>query len=151
MLNGHISKLRDYKGINKGLDEAIEYLLSNDLNALPVGKTCVGDLITITKLVYVGKDPGQAFPEEHREHLDMQILLKNKEACYYDYMEEIDQTKIQTPYNAEKDVIKFDVPLRNRIIMDTNNFTMFFPDDVHLPSQKINDEEIIKLVIKVKI
>ena len=151
MLNGHISKLRDYKGINKGLDDAIEFLLTNDLNALPIGKTVVNELTTITKLVYVGKNPGESFPEEHRDHLDLQILLKNKEACYFDYLEEIDQTKIKTPYNEEKDVIKFDVPLRNRIIMDINNFTLFFPDDVHLPSQRINDDEIIKLVVKVKL
>jgi biofilm protein TabA len=151
MLNGHISTLKNYKGLNKGLDEAIDYLLSHDLEALPVGKTAVGDLITITKLVYVGKNPGEAFPEEHREHLDLQILLKNQEACYFDYLEEIDVEKVHTPYNPEKDVIKFDVPLRNRVIMDTNNFTLFFPDDVHLPSQKINDEEIVKLVIKVQL
>ncbi len=151
MINGHISKLKEYKGLNAHLDEAIDYLTSNDLEVLPVGLTKIGDYITITKLVYVGKNPGEAFPEEHREHLDMQIVLKNKEACYYDYLEEIDQTAVKTPYNPDKDVIKFDYPLRHHLIMDTNNFTLFTPDDVHLPSQRLNDDEIVKLVIKVKI
>lgn len=151
MINGHISTLKNYKGMNAGLDEAIDFLLSNDLDALPVGLTKVGDLVTITKLVYVGKNPSEAFPEEHREHLDMQIVLRNKEACYFDYMEVIDTTLVKSQYNPEKDVIKYDVPLRHKVIMDVNNFTLFTPDDVHKPGLKLNDEEIIKLVIKIKI
>ena len=73
MLNGHISQLKNYKGLNKGLDEAIDYVLTQDLSKLEVGKNVISDLVTITKLVYVGKNPGEAFPEEHREHLDMHL------------------------------------------------------------------------------
>jgi len=151
MITGYRSELVKYKGLNVGLDQAIDFLTSNNLEELPVGLTTVNDLVTITKLVYVGKDEVNCIPEQHKEHLDMQILLKNKEYCNYDYLEEIDETKIHTPYNDVKDVVKYSVPLRNKIIMDTNNFVLFTPDDIHQPSIKMNDEEIIKLVVKVKI
>ncbi len=153
MLNGLLSTLKDYKGLHEGLAEVIDYLLSHDLEALPVGKTVVNAEkdITITKLVYFGKVEGQAFPEEHRNHLDMQIVLHGREIAYFDYLKPECEEHIHTPYNAEKDVIKYDVPLRHKVIMDNENFTLFTPSDVHLPSMKIDDEEITKLVIKVRI
>jgi YhcH/YjgK/YiaL family protein len=153
MINGLLTTLKDYKGMHQGLDVAIDYLLSHDLNALPVGKTIVDDAldITINKLVYVGKEMGNAFPEEHAHHLDMQIVLKGHEIAYFDYLKEEYYSHIHTPYNEEKDVIKFDVDLRHMVIMDQENFTLFTPSDVHLPSIKIDDNEITKLVIKVRI
>lgn len=149
MINGDIKYLSDYKGLNKDLAVAIDYLLNNDLEKLPVGLTTVNDKITVTKLVYIGKNEDEAFPEEHKHHLDMQIVLHGREKCYFDYLVDDDFNHIYKEYNEEKDVIKFDKKLRHYVIMDNRNFTMFYPSDVHKPSIKIDDNQITKLVIKI--
>lgn len=151
MLNGLLSTMKDYKGLNSGLDRVIDYIDKNNLEKLPLGKTILDDEITITRLEYVGKEPGQSFPEEHQKHLDLQIVLSGQELCYFDYLTKECSKHIQTPYNEEKDVIKYDVPLKNKIIFTDKNFTLFFPTDVHLPAQKIDNNLISKLVIKILI
>src|SRR5574344_1091257 len=151
MINGLLSTIKDYKGLNKGLDKVIDYINENDLSKLPIGKTVVDEDITITRLEYLGKEKGVSFPEEHRKHLDLQILLSGQEICYFDYLNDEFENHIKAPYNEEKDVIKYDVPLANKLFFNNENFTLFTPSDVHLPSQKIDDNLIIKLVIKILI
>ncbi len=74
----------------------------------------------------------------------MQILLKGKELCFFEEKKDIEY-EVHTEYNEVKDVIKYKASLSNSFILNTDNF------DIHQPSVKIDDEEIVKLVIKVRI
>ena len=78
-----VAKLRDikrYKGISKNIDTAIDFVLNNDLMALPKGKTEIDG-----KNVYVNRDTYVAIPLEEcyfetpEHYLDLQIVLKGKE------------------------------------------------------------------------
>ena len=59
MIYDKLSNLGLYKGMNPNLDTAIDYILSHDLNELPLGKTVVdGDN------VYVNVMDAKASPVE---------------------------------------------------------------------------------------
>ena len=150
MILGSLKILKNYKGLSKGLDKVIDIVLSKKFDELQDGLNVIDEDITITKLTYIGKEKDKAIPEEHFNHLDMQILLKGKELCFFEEKKDIEY-EIHTEYNEVKDVIKYKASLSNSFILNTDNFVIYYPNDIHQPSVKIDDEEIVKLVIKVRI
>ena len=150
MIVGSLKILKNYNGISKALDKAIDIVLTKKFDSLVDGLNVIDEDITITQLTYVGKEKEKAIPEEHFSHLDMQILLKGQELCFFEDKKE-KEYEIHTEYNEAKDVIKYNTSLSNSFILNTENFVIYYPNDIHQPSVKIDDEEIIKLVIKVKI
>lgn len=150
MIVGSLKILKNYKGLNKALDKVIDLVLAKDYDNLQDGLNVIDEDITITKLVYVGKEKEKAIPEEHWHHLDMQILLKGKERCFFE--EKLDKEyEVHTEFNEAKDVVKYNVDLANSFVLNEDNFVIYYPGDLHQPSVKINDEEIVKLVIKVRV
>lgn len=150
MLLGSLKILKNYRGLSKGLDKVIDIVLSKKFDQLQDGLNVIDEDITITKLTYTGKEKDKAIPEEHFNHLDMQILLKGKELCFFEEKKDIEY-EVHTEYNEAKDVIKYKASLSNSFILNTDNFVIYYPNDIHQPSVKIDDEEIVKLVIKVRI
>jgi YhcH/YjgK/YiaL family protein len=72
MIVGKLEHIERYKGLDENLDKAIDYILNNDLMALPKGKTIVdGDNVYINRDTYVAKDLKDCFFERHRYYLDM--------------------------------------------------------------------------------
>ena len=150
MIVGSLKILNNYKGLNKALDKVIDLVLAKDYDNLQDGLNVIDEDITITKLVYVGKEKEKAIPEEHWHHLDMQVLLKGKERCFFE--EKLDKEyEVHTEFNEAKDVVKYNVDLANSFVLNEDNFVIYYPGDLHQPSVKINDEEIVKLVIKVRV
>ena len=150
MIVGSLKILKNYKGLNKALDKVIDLVLAKDYDNLQDGLNVIDEDITITKLVYVGKEKEKAIPEEHWHHLDMQVLLKGKERCFFE--EKLDKEyEVHTEFNKAKDVVKYNVDLANSFVLNEDNFVIYYPGDLHQPSVKINDEEIVKLVIKVRV
>ena len=150
MIVGSLKILKNYKGLNKALDKVIDLVLAKDYDNLQDGLNVIDEDITITKLVYVGKEKEKAIPEEHWHHLDMQVLLKGKERCFFE--EKLDKEyEVHTEFNEAKDVVKYNVDLANSFVLNEDNFVIYYPGDLHQPTVKINDEEIVKLVIKVRV
>ena len=107
MIVGKLEHIERYKGLDENLDKAIDYILNNDLMALPKGKTIVdGDNVYINRDTYVAKDLKDCFFERHRYYLDMQIVLKGREL--FGYTDQANPTlKETTGYNTEKYVVKY--------------------------------------------
>ena len=76
MIVGKLVDLYRYKGIAKNIDTAIDYVLNNDLLALPKGKTIVNDNVFINRDTYVANPIEKCFFENHEHYLDLQIVLK---------------------------------------------------------------------------
>lgn len=80
MIYDKLANIGFYKGINKNLDTAIDYILRNDLSALPMGRTELdGDM------VYINVMEANAGPLEtrnyeiHKNYMDIQIDLSGVE------------------------------------------------------------------------
>ena len=65
MIVGKLKDLKRYKGIHPNIDEAIDYVLNNDLKALPKGKTVVSENVYINRDTYVAKPLEECFFEKY--------------------------------------------------------------------------------------
>ncbi len=142
-------KLEEYS-YSKNLQTAFKYLKSHDLLALPAGKTVVdGDNVYINRSSYVAKNFEDAKIEGHNNYLDIQLVVKGEEAIGY-----VDIRKpglVATPYNVEKDRTNYTGKVDGIINLRANFFALVFPNDLHQPCIKVNDELVEKVVCKVKI
>ena len=68
MIVGKLKDLKRYKGIHPNIDEAIDYVLNNDLLALPKGKTIVSENVFINRDTYVANPMEKCFFENHEKH-----------------------------------------------------------------------------------
>ncbi len=82
MIFDKIANIGRYKGINKNLDTAIDYIRNNDLSSLPMGRT------ELDGEVYINVMEANAAPLEtkcyeiHKKYMDIQIDLSGTEIIY---------------------------------------------------------------------
>ncbi len=153
MIVGKLVDLYRYKGIAKNIDTAIDYILNNDLMALPKGKTVVdGDNVYINRDTYVARPLEECFFENHENYIDIQIVLKGVEVIGYTHISN-PTLKVKVPYNPDKDVTKYEIPTTPDTIYIpvSEGFALVYTEDVHLAKCKANDEIVEKVVVKVKI
>ena len=152
MIVGKIKDLYRYKGIAKNIDTAIDYILNNDLMALPKGKTIVdGDNVYINRDTYVARPLEECFFENHENYIDIQIVLKGQEIFGYTNVNN-PNLKVTTPYNPDKDVTKYNYNPEGAVFFTLDeSFALVYTEDAHLAKCKANDELVEKVVVKVKI
>ncbi|MBQ6819767.1 MAG: YhcH/YjgK/YiaL family protein [Clostridium sp.] len=147
MIVGKINDLIRYKGLNKNLDTAIDFIVNTDLNTLVDGRNEVdGDNVFINKFIYTGNEEGDGFFEGHKDYLDIHMVLSGCEKLGY---ADISELTAVTEYDKNTDFTKFEGNIKNYIKLEPLDFALTFPEDIHMPKIKINDEKIEKLVCKV--
>ena len=150
MIVGKLVDLYRYKGIAKNIDTAIDYILNNDLMALPKGKTIVdGDNVFINRDTYVAKPLEECFFENHENYMDLQIVLKGKEVFAYTHISN-PTLKVTTPYNEVKDVTKYSAEGAVFFTLE-EGFALVYTEDIHLAKCKADDNIVEKAVVKIKI
>ena len=152
MIIGKLSDLYRYKGISHNIDTAIDYVLNNDILALPKGKTIIdGDNVYLNRDTYVAKELEDCFFENHERYIDLQIVLKGKEVFGYTHITN-DSLEVIKDYDEVKDVRKFSNNPKDALFFElSNGFALVYTEDVHLAKCKANDELVEKAVIKIKI
>jgi YhcH/YjgK/YiaL family protein len=150
MIVGKIKDLSTYKGISTSLDEAIDYVLNTDLLTLEIGKYVVSENVIVNRQRYFGKEFDVCAPETHKKYLDLQIVVKGSEGFGYAHIDN-ETLKTKEGYNEEKDVEKYTVKDEFIYVLKDGGFAIVFPEDVHRPGIRIDDQEIEKVVIKIKI
>ena len=60
---------------------------------------------------------------------------------------------LDMPYNAEKDLAKYDMTEKASIIrFKKGGVAIFYPEDAHMPCAKMNEsEKVVKTVVKVTV
>ena len=80
MIYDKISNIENYLGITPNLDTAIRFLASQDLIALPLGRTVIdGDLVFANVMEADAVPAEEKEFELHREYMDIQIDLMGVE------------------------------------------------------------------------
>ncbi len=150
MIVGKMKDLASCKGLTKNLDAAIDYVLNNDLLALPLGKTLVNDNMFVMRESYVAKNVADCTIESHDNYIDLQLVLSGKEAFGY-----CDRTNpsltVKEAYDEARDITKYNCSEGVSYIELDNCFFIAFPNDVHVPKVKNNDGTIEKAIVKVKV
>ncbi len=149
-----IGKVEDFFAVkfeNENINKAFEFIKTHDLLNLPEGKTIIdGDNLWVNRSSYVGKNIEDCKLESHEKYLDLQLVIKGKEGMGY-----VDKARygieVTLPYDEKKDKANYKGELDGIIYLHDHQFALVWPNDLHMPLIKANDEMIEKAVFKIKI
>ena len=139
-----------YKKFPARWEKVFQFLKENDLKTLPLGKQLLGDDVTVNVQEYVTRDPGNEQLEGHRRFIDLQYVV---EGCELQGFAKIG-TAVETvnPYNEKRDVAHFKVPVIEYHVIRSDQFTIFFPDDIHITNIQYGEKaKVRKVVFKVSV
>lgn len=149
MIFDHISNAATYMDISQGIKKGLEYLRRTDLDNIAPGKYEI-DASDVFVLIqeYEGKEIEEANCEAHKNFIDIQYIISGEEYIGYAPVEGME---VVLPYDESKD--RFFVKWEGSLLDHTQGmFSIFFPQDGHMPSvKKTNGTVIKKAVVKIKI
>lgn len=146
MIIDTLANLGKYVAMNPLFQDVVDYINSNDLASMPVGKVIIkGDDLYANFTVAKGKTKDEAKLESHDVMIDIQIPFNVPESMGYTPREDLPAQ----PYNAEKDITFYDGLAQQYITVQPGMFVIFFPQDAHAPCVS-EAAEIRKVIFKVK-
>lgn len=149
MIYDKISNIENYLGITPNLDTAIRFLVSQDLNALPLGKTVIdGDLVFANVMEADAAPAEEKEFELHREYMDIQIDLTGVER-----IEIGDSASMElTAYHPETDFGTVKCPAAASCVLGPGNFILCMISEPHKPGilHTKKQAHLKKCVVKVR-
>ncbi|MBN1181735.1 MAG: YhcH/YjgK/YiaL family protein [Bacteroidales bacterium] len=146
-----IDKFENYKlysNLSDKISRAFDFIMENDFNTMQPGKYFI-DNEEIYAMVqeYDTKDLADCKLEGHYKYIDIQYMIKGSENIGVASL----KNQVPTEKNEDKDYV-FYVGDTSIIRVDEGMFTIFFPDDLHMPGMKAEkSSKVKKLVIKIKV
>jgi YhcH/YjgK/YiaL family protein len=149
MILDSIDNIDLYKGLGDKFTKALNYLKETNFEKLENGKyELEGKDVIAAVSRYKTKPVEEGEWEAHKNHIDIQFIASGSEIIGYSFLKDM---KPITEYNPEKDVRFFEGEGQSAKALK-NTFLILFPTDVHMPGIRINEaEDVIKVVVKVKI
>ena len=137
-----------YAALHPDFARAFKFLSSAALAELPAGKH---ELDGERLFVIISHDPGRgrqaARLESHRKYIDIQYVVQGTDEMGWRPLATC--TKIETPYDAARDVGFFAEAPESWISVGEGRFVIFWPTDAHAPLA--GQGELIKAVMKVAV
>lgn len=145
MIIDTLENLEKYVSLNPLFKDVVEFINSNSLSCLEVGKhTIKGSDLFVNIQMAKGKTKDAAVLETHKKMIDIQIPLSSPETYGYTPICNLPEAE----YNEEKDITKYKGVADTYVTCKPGEFAVFFPQDGHAPC--ISDEtEIKKAIFKV--
>ena len=127
-------------------DTAFQFLKSQDLPNLAPGKYLLaGDSVYVSVTEGPTKEFDKTQWEAHRKYIDVQYVARGKEKIG---VAPVASATVVNPYSDAKDVANFTA--EGKFYMaEPGTFFIFFPQDAHRPSIKVEEGTEKKVVIKV--
>ena len=130
--------------------KAFEFLKENDLKSLPTGKQTLSEGLTVSVEEYTTREPGKEWLEGHKKNIDLQFIVEGCELQGYAKIQTA--AEIVNPYTDKKDVGHYLVPTINYHVIRPYQFTIFFPDDIHMTNIQYGEKaKVRKIVFKVAV
>ena len=138
-----------YDGLGTGINTALNYLKETNFEKLEIGRYELdGTDVYATVSHYKTKPIDEGKWEAHIKYIDVQFIASGTELIGYSFVKNM---KRKTDYNPEKDVRFFEGD-GQWVKVEKGTFIILFPSDAHMPGIKVKDpEDVIKVVVKVKI
>ena len=136
-----------YKGMNTNLDTAIDFMMRQDLAALPLGRTPIdADRVFLNKMEATAAPANEKQFEVHQKYMDIQIDVSGREM-----IETGDSAIFCCPdFSAEKDVGFGDCPAVASCVLGNGTFTICMAGEPHKPGIATEENKnLVKCVIKV--
>ncbi len=142
-----LDNLAKYESMNPLFKDVVEFIKNNDLLTMEAGKHEIkGKDLFVNITTAKGRTPDAAVLETHINMIDIQIPLDANETFGYTPLCRLPET----PYNAEKDITKYEGMAESFIECQPGMFAIFFPQDGHAPCISLAPE-IKKAIFKVKV
>ena len=151
MIIDSLANAGKYSSLHPLFAKAFEYISATDLKNIEVGKYEISDGLKAIFSSKVGMSAAESIAkfECHDKNIDIQLCIHGKETIGWKPRQSCTAPKGE--YNPEKDVNFYnDVPDMYFQLTD-GQFAIFYPEDVHAPMIALDENEIRKLVIKVRI
>lgn len=139
-----------YSALGERIATALKYLKDNDGTQLPVGKIAIqGEQIYALVQDNTTKPREQGVWESHRKYIDVQFVATGVEEMGY---ANIKTLTVKKPYDESVDYALFDGS-GTFVKVPAGSFTIFFPEDGHIPGSAVNGEPaaVRKVVVKVAV
>jgi YhcH/YjgK/YiaL family protein len=138
-----------YEQLAAGMAEGFRFLRETDLRTAPVGKIEIaGPRAFALVQDYSTKPVEQGFWESHRKHIDIQYVVSGVERIG---VAPVETLRVTDPFDEGRDLIKY-AGDGDWITVREGQFTVFFPQDGHMPGVQAGDAvPVRKVVVKVAI
>ena len=139
-----------YETLGSRFAKAFDYLRSGRATTDAVGTHQLdGDNLYVSIQEYNTKPHEKGRWEAHREYADVQFVVSGREAIGYVPLADVTE---EQAYNAEDDVAFF-TGEGIRLRVPAGTFTVFLPQDVHMPGLAADGQSqpVRKVVVKVRI
>lgn len=149
MICENIKNVKDYSGINKNFTKAFEFLKSQNLKELAIGKYEIeGEEIFALVQEYTTQSFNDKRWESHEKYIDIQMIIEGEEIMGY---VPIDYLEISEDLRPEQDLIFYNETARGAYIkFYSEDYAIFFPEDGHKPGCTLDEcSNVKKIVIKV--
>ncbi|MDD3051978.1 MAG: YhcH/YjgK/YiaL family protein [Candidatus Cloacimonetes bacterium] len=148
MIYDSITNLEMYSSIHPLFRKVIDFLKTNNMNELPVGKQELGNNMYCNVDEYETGNASEKFIECHRKFIDIQILAEGVELIGVVSREDCE---IISPYDEARDFEKLSGN-PEFITLKKGLFAVFFPQDGHMPCVKKEEScRVKKIVFKVPV
>ena len=149
MIYDLLTNIGNYRGMNRNLDKAIDYLMASDINTLPLGKTVIdGDRVFLQVMEARTRQLTDESYEVHRDYMDIQIDI---EGC------EVIETALDgvTPigeYQPDFQKAAARGGAGGRGVMGPGRFILCMAGEAHGPGGCLQEPECVKkCVVKVAV
>lgn len=147
-----VDRLHNHKcyPFGKAWQLAFDFLLALPPDAEEKKYPLLGDDLFAIVMSYQTRTSDTAEIEAHRKYLDIQAVLRGAEGIGWS---QVDDLRIDTPYDAAKDAELYKHPERGLLRVDLfpGDFIALFPHDAHMPSLMTQQLPVFtkKVVVKV--
>lgn len=137
---------KHYKAHPERWQRVFQFLKENDLDSLPKGKQTLGEGLTVNVEEYTNRAPGKEWLEGHRKFIDVQYVVSGRELQGTTKIK--NATDTVNPYTEKYDVANYTVESTiNFHVIRAGQFTIFFPDDIHITNLQYGEKEPVKKIV----
>lgn len=148
MILDSIKNYQRYAILNERLAKGFEYLATTDFSQIESGTYTIDneDIFAIVQ-EYDTKEVEDAKLEGHFTYVDIQYMIEGTELMGLTTL----TNQIPTEINQERDYAFYDNDV-TFLKVEKGMFTVFFPEDLHMPGIKFNQStKVKKVVVKVRV
>ncbi len=142
MVVDRLDRLGFYAALHPVIPAIVRYLERTDLIRVPAGRSELPGGVGLIREAYLTKPLSDCALEGHLRHADLQIVLSGAESMGW-LPRSLGQHRVTNPYDAEKDVEKYQARRIGRVDLSEGMFALVFPDDLHMP--KIMQEDPVRV------
>lgn len=151
MILDTLAQAHTYHSLSPRFAKAFAFL-ARVTDQTPVGRHEIdGDEIYAFVQQHATKPVSERVYESHRKYIDIQHMVRGREVMYWAPLPLL--TNVTMPFDAEKDAALYGlIPEGVPVRVSAGQYTIFFPEDGHIPSCAWDaPAEILKVVVKVRV